>query len=152
MNFSHLNQTLCQSVPHRAFNGSLLFKSKTLEGCDSRGDVKIPCPSFADWNHQKTWYQRILEYRSLAGYFHIMSRNCYRATQEFLHINENIFCDAADPDRDRPRSDHWSNVWSNDLKRRIFQVMKFWLMKNWCSGKANSDLNSRSLTRDVGLA
>ena len=42
------------------------------------------------------------------------------------------------------RSDHWLNIWSNDFERRIFEVMKFWLMKNWCSGKVDSDLNSTS--------
>ena len=53
----------------RAFNASSLFKSTTSEGCDSR-DTKIPCISFADWNHQKTLDQPILEYRSFAGYSH----------------------------------------------------------------------------------
>ena len=84
----------------------------------------------------------------------IMSRNRYQSVLEFpftlmiipsmmlLTLTGTVFS----------RSDHWLNTCSKDLKRCIFQVVKFRLMKNWCSGKVDSYLNSTSLARDVSLA
>ena len=137
---SHPNQPLCQPVPHSAFIASLLFKSKTLEGCDSRGDLKIRCPSFPDRNH-------LLLY-SIISCLEIVINQYWNSftlmiipSMMLLTLTGTVFS----------RSDHWLNIWSKDLKRCIFQVVKFRLMKNWCSGKVNSDLNSTYLTRDVSL-
>ena len=82
----------------------------------------------------------------------IMSINRYQSILEFLHVNDNTFYDAADPDRDRvfkvrPLTEHLVKR----FEETYIPSREISIDEDRCSGKADSDLSSTSLTRDVDL-